>query len=93
METLPLWLLLGGGAVLIAISSRIAIFVWGARLSRLMREHYPAAVDAAMKAYDIDAVRLRPYRRGYAPGSLLRLMEALDKAVPARCKIQISGAL
>jgi hypothetical protein len=30
-----------------------------------------------MSAYDD-----RPYRRGYAPGSLARLMEELDKAVP-----------
>lgn len=86
MQTPVAWFLLvaaGGGAVLTAILSRIAIFVWSARLSRLMRQHHPAAVDAAMSRYDDDAIRLRSYRRGNAPGSMSRLMEELDKAVPA----------
>jgi hypothetical protein len=65
-----------GVLVLSSIASCTGLIVWRGRLIKLMRVHYPEALDVAMTSPDVISQLGRPI------ASADRILKALDTAVP-----------
>jgi hypothetical protein len=78
MRDVALFSILCGAGVLVLslIASGTGLIVWRGRLIRLMRAHYPEALDVAMTSPDVISQLGRPMV------SADRILKALDAAVP-----------